>query len=248
MKNNNSPKVLIACPTSDHKKYCQDEWFEWLLGFNYKNKVILIVENSETPDNANEIKEKYGHRGVIVKYIGDKLIGKTLRDKLLESTIVIRDYFLDKKNEFVKWLSLESDIFIPQNSIEYLLAYDFPVIGFPYFHFSGDKTILLQMQFHNVQGTEFGDYTPVDMSFSNDIKHDLFSSYQCGIGCLMFDIKVIEKVEIRCPDTEFFGFPDYFLHVDFWKLGIKVALDPAIICIHKNSDIKWNEVKMESEL
>ena len=50
-------KVLIGCPTSEHKKYCLQEYAQAVKQLIDENTDVLIVDNSKTDDYKKEIKK-----------------------------------------------------------------------------------------------------------------------------------------------------------------------------------------------
>jgi len=235
------PLVVLACPTSDHKKYCQDEWINWIKGFTYPNLKILIVENSATPDNANLLKNI---DGIDCVYVGDKVNDFNIRKKIAYSTQVIKDMVLNKYKAHA-WLSLESDIFIPQNSIEYLMFLNKRVVCIPYFHF--DDVHLLHMELHIIGGVTFVDYVPLMKSFAL-CEGNLKKVYQNGIGCMLIKSKILKNLPIHYEDTGFKAFPDYFIHLYFFRKKIPVLLDTSIYAIHKNNSVNWRQIESDFDV
>ena len=235
------PKILLACPTSIHKYYCQDEWFEWIGQFTYPNLDILIIENSATEDNAIEINEKYPFAKVV--YL--KLEHKNIRERLTICSQYIYDYILE--NEYDFWMSIESDIFAPLNTIEYLLLHQKPFIGVPYFHFSGNETRLLEMETRMVHDIPFADYRHILASFQ-DFDGKLKQTYQNGLGCTLIHKNLLKHFKFRYEDSHIKGFPDYYMHLDLQRKKIFPYIDTSIACIHKNSNEKWENIKKTDNL
>jgi len=65
------PKVLIACPTSDKKDYCLDDWYENILKTEYPNYTILMVDNSHDETYHNKI------QNMVTKYWNEDKQGTT---------------------------------------------------------------------------------------------------------------------------------------------------------------------------
>ena len=49
-------KILVGCPTSEHKAYCLKEYLEGIKNINHEIHFVL-VDNSETEDYYNKLKE-----------------------------------------------------------------------------------------------------------------------------------------------------------------------------------------------
>ena len=50
-------KILIGCPTSEHKAYCLKEYLEGLKNLTYKDVNFIIIDNSKTDEYYNRIKD-----------------------------------------------------------------------------------------------------------------------------------------------------------------------------------------------
>ena len=235
------PKVLLACPTSKHKAYCQKEWIEHLDSLTYPNLEILIVDNSKDLDNAKELelllsKTKHKYR-VVHREPKDKLVLT-----LVDCCNYIRSVVLKEKFDY--WLSLESDQFPPANIIEYFLAYQKYAICATYFTFGGASTLLLHYKYENIDGYPLLiQKTELD-TFVNDIKEQGLSKVlQGGMGCLLVKSNVLKRVVFRYDPNEYeFGFHDYFFVIDINRLGIEIYTDYSVIVEHRNTMKRWINV------
>ena len=52
-----NPKVLVGAPVCDLYEYCFDEFLDAIIGLNYDNYDILLVDNSKDDKYFNYIKE-----------------------------------------------------------------------------------------------------------------------------------------------------------------------------------------------
>jgi hypothetical protein len=232
----NSEKILLSCPTSDYKSYCQDKWLEHISKIEYPVD-ILIVENSKTSQNAFNLKG----RGFNVIY---QKPFNALNQTLSTCLNIIRDYAI--KNEYDYLFSLESDQFPPLNVLDLLLPHDKAVIGLPYFHFEDDKTKILQNTYINLGGEEFGNFTSLEESFCK-MRGDLIVSKQNGIGCHLINIDVLKKIKFRGGEVGEYGyfaegFPDYYFHLDLQRCNIPVYLCTDAVSTHYNSIKRWNKI------
>jgi hypothetical protein len=229
-------KILLACPTSDYKLYCQDEWLSHISKLTYPVD-ILIVENSRKISNSYKLKG-LGYNVVHVK--PKNTLGKTLS----HCSNIIREYAI--RNEYDYLFSLESDQFPPYNIIEILLSYDKAVIGSPYLHFEGSKTTVLRNTYINIGGVHFGDYTSLMQSFM-EMDGGLLRAEQCGIGCMLIKIDVLKHIRFRIGVPGEYGYfneglPDYYFHLDLQKNKIPVWLVSYAMSEHKNSSKRWKAI------
>lgn len=247
IKKTEFPKILLACPTSEHKAYCQTDWIERVKQLTYPNLHVLIVDNSKTIDNSKELMrltEDCRYRFTI----DWRPSSKELRETLVDCCNVIRDYVVN--NNYDYWFSLESDIFPPYNVIEYFLAYAKAykkmVIAGLYFHFGGNNTMLLHYERHDLWGGNKAEtHRMLNKTFYEDVGHfGLKQVYQCGVGCLLVDAKVFKKIKFRYDENEFKeGFHDYFFHADLETNNIGVFTDFSVICEHRNNSKRWEKLK-----
>ena len=107
------PKVLVGCPTSHHKDYCLDRYVKSVNTLSYPNYDVLIVDNSETDEYYNKIKEKGLPVLRLEKYY------EHARTRLTKSRNIIREKLLEGDYEY--FLSLEQDVIPPRDIIETLL-------------------------------------------------------------------------------------------------------------------------------
>lgn len=242
----NSKRVLIGLPTSNHKQYCQKEFIENIKAFTYPNFFCLIVDNSLTDENFKLLKEMTkGDSRFEIVFRKNKNPKTPIRELIFDCTQYIYEYFFEKN--FDIWFSLESDVFPPINCIEHMLAVGKHVIGLPYLHFQRKETRLLNSEIRTVRGIQFSEYlTPLQAICFVDGK--VKKGFQTGIGCMMFSKAVLKRIKIRMGDKETneIGLgspPDYFIHSDLYAQNIPVYLDTRIIAIHRNSRDKWDKIE-----
>jgi len=228
-----NPSVLLACPTSDHKKYCQDDWLENVKKINYPNLQILIVDNSKSEDNAKYIRSKG------IECIWDKQSNpkQDIRYTILSSTKKIESEVKKRKVDY--WFSYESDIFAMPDVIQRLLEHNRRVISFPYFVWIDNEQYLLHFGFENVNGIYISHMPSFEESISW-IDGTVKQSYQTGLGCHLIHKSVFDYLHIRYNANEFkIGFPDSFFHFDCLNKGIPVFVDTSDIVHHINNSDRW---------
>src|SRR3989338_8075490 len=120
-------KFLVGSPVSKHHKYCAPQYLEMLKNLSYSNYDVLLVDNSDTEDFYNEIKDKV----LIVRFGYDK---ETIKERMVASRNYIREYVL--KNGYDYFMDIDQDVIPPKDVIERMLAHkkDF-VTGIYYNYF-----------------------------------------------------------------------------------------------------------------
>src|SRR3989338_118772 len=118
------PKVLVGCPTSNYHEYALQQYADSIKKLTYKNKDVLLVDNSE--DNVYFEK---------IKSLGIPVIKgpwfESARDRIIASRNILRQKVLDEGYDY--FLSLEQDVLPPENFIESLLKYNKKIITGVYF-------------------------------------------------------------------------------------------------------------------
>lgn len=236
------PKVLLACPTSQHKTYCQSDWVANVKNLTYPNLEILIVDNSRDSKNAIELKRLFEgckHKWQVI----NSEPKETVCDTLVDCCNKIRQYVLKEKFDY--WFSLESDLFPPVNIIEYLLAFQKPLVCATYFTFGGDSTLLLNHEMLRIGKFPYVQIKTMLNTFINDVKDKgvLKPTLQAGMGCLMVKANVLRKVMFRYDANEFkAGYHDYFFLMDLYRLGYTVYSDFSVIIEHRNNSKRWDKI------
>ncbi|MBS3112546.1 hypothetical protein J4418_00470 [Candidatus Woesearchaeota archaeon] len=93
------PAILIACPTYQGMKYCINEFIQRLNQLTYPNYDILIVDNSNTLDYYNYLKELTKSTEILI--LRDDCNLPDGMDKLIHSRNFIRDYFLKNNYDYL---------------------------------------------------------------------------------------------------------------------------------------------------
>lgn len=239
-------KVLLACPTSDVKLYCQDKWIKHINKLTYQNLDILIIDNSKTKDNS-EILKSYNIPNLKVMWVGKEFDFEkiNIREIMTFCTNIILQYSLNKGYDY--WFSLESDVFPPLNIIEHLIASNFHVCGLPYFHAGGEEPPRLIN--HTLNKCNIAMPKTSSETF-HEVTGDYIRVYQSGIGCMLFDrISLIKIGKLKYRDTLGGEFPDAFM-LDKLFIDNKYLpyIDTRFYAYHFNSDIKWNELRNKENL
>lgn len=233
-------RVLLAAPTSDKKDYCSDEWIEMVRNLSYPGLDILLIDNSKD--------EQYHHKfleaGLLCIHVRPE--GNAM-DYITECQNVIRDYALQNKYDFL--FSLETDVFVPKNIIEYLISYDAPIINVSYFVRTGAETtlcVLGVLKNRAFKRTKLVNPEEAFALFNGQVRmidefmvgpdYEMFGN---GIGCSLIARDVLEKIKFRVDrKVGLTAFSDSFFHMDAYLMGIPNVLDTSLLVEHKRQD--WN--------
>ena len=189
-----TPKVLVGCPTSDHKAYCLDAYIRSVKALTYSNYDILLVDNSEDEEYFNLIKQK-GIQVIKAPFL------PTARERIAKSRNRLRDEAI---KDYDYLLSLEQDVIPPRDVIEQLLKHkkdvvtgvyyleyvvqkEGKVIGkkvLPLLYKRKDKEHLVQLQPQEVE------------------KEELQSITASGLGCVLIKKEVLEQITFRYEKDE----------------------------------------------
>ena len=222
------PKVLIAAPQHESKKYCWDVWKERVKNLTYPNYDVFLAENSEDDSFAVEIKKE----GFKVKRVGYNF------DSVLKRTTVAhdacREYAL--KNGYDFMLHLETDVIPPFDVIEKLLTHKKKVVSGVYDIFHGksrkamvqmneplDRTVRAYRTVHFVEHEE-------PLFFDGTVKQ----VYHAGIGCILIRKDVLEQIPFRFERKDIFHADTWFAN-DCFQRDIPIFADTSLMCKHLNS-------------
>ena len=116
-------KVLVGCPTSEHKEYCLGEYIKGIRALTYPYVDILLVENSKD----NVYFEKLSKLFPTIK--GPWNDGA--RQRIVDSRNILRKKVLNGDYDY--FFSLEQDIVPPKDAIERLLSHGKKIISGIYY-------------------------------------------------------------------------------------------------------------------
>jgi len=257
------PKVLIAAPTSKRHSHLLDDWIKQLDSFTYKNFDVLLVDTTKETDYFKILKDKKVHKKPI----------KVLRmpwdpkDHILRHLARVRDKIRQEflKGNYDNLFFLDTDIFIPQNSIQRLLSYFKDNVGFcvpiynkinqkPCVLKSGEITFAKGLDIFSFE--EINEYKKFVKKFKENkltiseknlvpfiikdlTKPYLLKCYATGIGCLMIKRKVLEEVPFRTHPTFLMG-EDYWYFNECNDKKFEFWCATEIIAIHKN--LNWRMI------
>jgi hypothetical protein len=224
------PKVLVGCPTSNHKAYCLDKYLEVLQGLTYADYDVLLVDNSEGEEYSKTIKQK----GVpVVKATHFP----TARERIVVSRNLLRKEVLEKGYDY--FLSLEQDVIPPKDVIERLLQHDKKVVSGVYFtkYTLHGQEVLKPLLWDAKEGEEMEFVAEEEVE-----KEQLLQVKAAGLGCVLIHKDVLEKIPFRLF-TDRHTYDDMAFCSDLHKEGIPLYVDTSVKCKHLISGMDWSKIK-----
>ena len=242
----NFPKILVASPTYDGMRYCQNKFFDAVKSLDYPNLDILIVDNSEKEDYFNELKKI------------DKLI--VLRDNSREKNKMLRlvgsrnkiiDYAI--KNNYDYILMVDSDVILPKSIISELLSCNKSIVSGLYSNYFvvDGKTKWLPVAWTSLTEEEFEEIKqkvnlPDFIRSNQDLRahlteeeadsNKLIEVIIPSAGCMLISREVFTKVRYGILDTASQGevktTDDIYFSLEARKLGFKSYCNTKIKCEH----------------
>lgn len=229
------PKILIACPTSDVKNYCVEEWLQNLNSIRWAKCDVLLIDNSNdlrlNSEKLRELCEMYIHtKDSLVVY--DNPEGKDSINAILASGHnKCREYAL--KNGYEYLFHLESDVFPDPDVLEKLVFHKKQVVNGLYYRDEGKgRKPMVQRDYMKTKFTVGTlNYMPdEDIGY---VDGTLKKVPHAGIGCCLIHKSVLEQIKFRY-DPKNPASPDTYFAMDCKVAGIPIYLDTNVICDHKN--------------
>lgn len=232
-------KILITGPTSANKHYCFEQWLHNTLHINYPGewKIVLFdntLDNGESAKYQNDYYVRnYGHGNKFECFHSDNSNCETLTQRICNSHNDCRRYAMEHGYDAI--LHLETDVFLKPHYLQELILHKKPVVGALYYRdFGSFRKLMAQHRVNRAPNNYFmynldstDDVTWVDGTLKQ-IDH-------IGLGCLLIDIKVLNRIPFRIV-KEIPVHADSFFAEDLYKAGIKIFADTSLICEHQNSD------------
>ncbi len=220
------PKVLVAAPVNERKKYCLAEYLQNCIELTYPNKEFYFVDNSE---DVNFHVDEIIANGWDCDYISP--IGKRHQDFITISQNIIRKKAIEENFDYL--LFLECDIFAPSNIIEQLISYHAPVVSVQYFIGEVENARLLKME---IEPKTFGRYTNrnifQDEGFLETKGNGKSRSSMNGFGCCLIHKSVLELFPFTVQPNDV-SHSDSHYYFQLHEAGIKTTIHPVIVK-HKN--------------
>lgn len=239
-------KILVASPTYNKMKYCQDKFLSSIKNLSYLYYEILIVDNSRDNEYFEELKKQSG-----INVIKDDTTETKNIKRLISSRNKILDYAI--KNNFDYVLMIDSDVIPPRNIIEELLMCKKDIVSGLYsgnFVVSG-KVEFLPVAFKSLTKEEFENIKkqiilPDFIKSHADIRRhitkqeadsgELLEVLIPSSGCMLISRKVFEKVRYGLIDTAEMGNiksgDDIYFILEARKLGFNAYCNTKLKCEH----------------
>lgn len=226
----NNSKLLVGCPTSDHKRYCLKEYAAAVKALDYSNYEILLVDNSKSDFYIEEIK-----RQGLTAVKGPWHEGA--RDRIVASRNLLREYFL--QHDFDCLLSLEQDVIPEPDIINRLLAHS--------------KDIVSGLVYNNLPWSSETDYRMLPMVWVQHPKDPeglwyaseeelkafkLMNAKAVSLSCVLISRKVLEKIKFRYAGS---SFDDMMFSKDAISEGFKLFVDTTVKPKHLHGS--WEGVR-----
>jgi len=202
-------EVFIAVYTNKVKRYCDVQFFNALQN-NVSTEHIYVVDN--TTDNgsyANELRNII-NCNIVNLDIPEYPESSKFHRKVAESVLYLRDIFL--KSNYQYFGIVESDVIIPPNTIDSLLANikemadDTGAVGALYYE-------------------GFHDYNLTGIQYTNHVLS----------GCTIYKRAMIQKYPFRWQETYMQAFPDALICLDAIN-EFKYYNNHNLKCTHAHSE------------
>lgn len=239
-----NPKVLVGVVTSSVKDYCIDAFIKQLLGFNYNNHKVVVVDNST---DKNHIKKFLRHRISVVHHDISKV---TWSVGLMQCQNILRDIAIKSYCDYL--FLLESDCFTTKNIIAWSVGNKDPVCTYTYPVWpTKHKAPTYCLQFTHVFKNRAGStphfntsMLPYNVTVPSEKK--LIYSFKIGdegylshtgLGCTFIRSDVLEMIPFRVdPNNDraigAMTFSDSFFFADCLASGVPVYFDNRIQLKH----------------
>jgi len=220
-------RVLIGCPTSDHKRYCMKEYAEAVKKLLDENTDILIVDNSKTDDYKKELEEA-----------GLKVIKgpwfESARERITTSRNLLKDYALEMGYDYL--FSLEQDVIPEPDALKKLLSHKKEIVSGVVMNNLpvGNEIKLMPMAYvehpQDPTGLWYVDLAELE-------KPQLIEIKACCLGCMLIHNSVLRKISFRYTG----GFDDMMFCKDVIEAGFKIYLDTTVKPKHLHGS--WKDIK-----
>lgn len=234
------PKVLIGTPIFEGKEYCRERFVRNIRRLNYPNYDWLLVDNSRKPFYSNKLKKLHGRNHVVRVPRGNNS-----RDALANSMNYLRRKVLEEDYDWL--LSVESDLFPPEDTIIRLLSHGKQVVGSLYHIGTATAKALCVFETVNKEGLWGTRIIPLNRQeeyFNKGLKQ----VHGMGVGCTLISRGILERFAFwyssaddeRMKGTKDRKHPDVYFYLDLHNAGIPVFCDTDLYVYHEYSD--WSNV------
>jgi len=231
MTEENLPKILVACPTSQVKDYAFLNWLMHVRNIDYpKDKIdIMMCDNSK----ENGYDKYLNSWGIKTRRIHPR--NRNSIEYLCDSHNAIREYFLEKGHDY--WLHLESDVMIQTQTLRTLLFHSeqgsLSVVSASYFHDQKNGIIIHRQKEYGErrQSQALGFKEAISLS------NKFIKVFGCGLGATLIRRDIFEhhNIKFRFNPTQQV-YPDSFFYEDLFLKNIPAYMDTSLILDHDSRD------------
>ena len=216
------PNVLIGCPTAEEKSYCLEPYLQGLRNITWQNKTIVIVDNSQTSQYAEQMRAK-GLRVITDLRLED------VKERIAHSRNIIRDIVLSEGYDY--FLSLEQDVVPPHDIVERMLASGKHAITGVYFttYKINNEFKMRPLVWKKGVNAQIMIFMNEEVRAARGKTSEVVPIVASGLGCMLIHRSVLEKIPFRAIPESFDDMP---FCQDLAKKGIQLYADLTIVCKH----------------
>lgn len=229
------PKVFIFTPIAEHKEYCLKEFIESVSKFTYPHIEHIFVDNSKNQKFVRKLIDEYGVDAYWVKR------GANSREALTRSQAFARKKFLESDADYM--LSLESDIFAPEDAVQRLLSHGKDIVTGLY-HIGdkskGQRVPCITIYKYNEDLQASGTRLLHPSEWAEYQNRGLVDVLAGGFGLCLISRKIVEEIPFFY-DSRFDSHSDVYFFNDVAMAGYQTWVDTDLYCEHEN--IPWETVE-----
>ena len=239
----NEPKILVGCPVYEGTKYCIDRFIDSLNKLSYKNKEILLVDNSDADEFFNELKSK----GINIIKDSNKDLFKMAR--VVSSRNLIISYAIE--NNFDYLMMMDADVILPENAIEELLSSNKDIVSGLYHNYSSINgklrplpvalKLLTEEEFAEAKSKySLPDYVQTRFHMPRHLAPEEVASdalqevFICCGGCMLASRDAFSKIKYSCQEEngKIKVADDISFLRDARNLGFQIFCNTKVKCDH----------------
>lgn len=224
---NTLPKILIGTPVYSNKRYITPYWIEAVKKVKYNNYDIFVVDNSKPSEKFDEIFKNHE-----IQTFKSKPHKNPFR-RLAEARQKLNEYAINNNYDYL--MSIEQDIIVPDNIINFLLSHKVKVAGAPYIvatHTDKNRRLIdyvvsaskLNKVIDNIDGIDINEWY-----LSQEIQgKGLIQVKSCSLGCTLISSEVLKKIKVRYNPNIHRADDSYFFQ-DCYDQNIPVFVDSTLL-------------------
>ncbi|MFH1173648.1 MAG: hypothetical protein V1725_00765 [archaeon] len=261
-------KILVGCPTSEHKAYCLKDYADAVKRLDYPNFDILLVDNSEHDAYMKAI-----HDAELSVIKGP--YSKHVMQRIVDSRNLLVKMAIDGNYDCL--FSLEQDVIPPRDALKQLLAAGKDVVTGvyckPWTMAVGEQATIMPLVWDYLTEQDYTallkhvqlkeknpelyallhtakDYAEARQRVRKPItlaqvqKPELRQVKSAGVGCMLISRDVLKKIKFRTNSN---GFDDMTFCEDLEKAGIPLFLSTAVKCDHLVKMGQWESIMKEQK-